>query len=219
MGLRNRRVQAALARYGLTQEHVTRGHQLLRAATLATLTPRSLPKNKSTKLLDEFENLWFPIVRATLANNLPDIGEWLFANLAQTEGLDVVTSVGAFVQRLELLASGDSPFEGRGVDAVALLAERSFDDQVLSDVREILDGLSDFEPSTESSVEADVETAETEMWSWYLEWSTIARTVIKERSLLRALGFLKASRRSGSDDEADDAAPEEDSEEEAQTTA
>ena len=33
------------------------------------------------------------------------------------------------------------------------------------------------------------------MWSWYLEWSTIARTAIKDGSLLRYLGF---GRRRGS---------------------
>jgi hypothetical protein len=29
------------------------------------------------------------------------------------------------------------------------------------------------------------------MWSWSLEWSTIARVAIKERYILRALGFRR----------------------------
>lgn len=35
------------------------------------------------------------------------------------------------------------------------------------------------------------EAAEKSMWSWYLEWSTIARVAIKERYILRALGFRR----------------------------
>lgn len=36
--------------------------------------------------------------------------------------------------------------------------------------------------------------AEDALWSWYLEWSTIARTVITDRRLLRRLGFLRVVR-------------------------
>ena len=32
------------------------------------------------------------------------------------------------------------------------------------------------------------------MWAWYLEWSKIARVAIKNRALLRQLGFLSARR-------------------------
>src|SRR5690606_27889066 len=33
------------------------------------------------------------------------------------------------------------------------------------------------------------ELAAEAMWAWYLEWSAIARAAIKNRTLLRALGF------------------------------
>ncbi len=45
-------------------------------------------------------------------------------------------------------------------------------------------------PDVTGAVEAR-EAATAEMWSWYLEWSQIARTVIKNRRLLRSLGFLR----------------------------
>jgi hypothetical protein len=38
------------------------------------------------------------------------------------------------------------------------------------------------------------EAAEAELWAWYLEWSTIARTVVTNRRHLRALGFLQNAR-------------------------
>ena len=42
------------------------------------------------------------------------------------------------------------------------------------------------------------------MWAWYLEWSQIARVAIKQRSLLKELGFL-TTRRGGEDDGEGDA--------------
>ena len=38
-------------------------------------------------------------------------------------------------------------------------------------------------------VRAAREEAEGEMWAWYLEWSTIARTTISDGRLLQRLGF------------------------------
>ncbi|HEY3498416.1 MAG TPA: hypothetical protein VGK73_27170 [Polyangiaceae bacterium] len=46
--------------------------------------------------------------------------------------------------------------------------------------------------------------AESELWSWYLEWSQIARGVVAERQLLRELGFLKTVRSSGESDAEDE---------------
>jgi hypothetical protein len=40
-------------------------------------------------------------------------------------------------------------------------------------------------------VAEDFEQAETDLWAWYLEWSEIARTAIKQKQLLRALGFRR----------------------------
>ncbi len=51
------------------------------------------------------------------------------------------------------------------------------------------------------------EEAETAMWSWYLEWSTIARTVINNRRHLRELGFLQPSRSREDEPEPEPTAP------------
>ena len=42
-----------------------------------------------------------------------------------------------------------------------------------------------------------VEDAEKRLWSWYLEWSVIARAAIRDRRLLRSLGFLRVVRKAG----------------------
>jgi hypothetical protein len=43
------------------------------------------------------------------------------------------------------------------------------------------------------------------MWAWYLEWSTIARTVIQNRRNLRRMGFLNNRSPVDELDEPDDA--------------
>ncbi len=53
--------------------------------------------------------------------------------------------------------------------------------------------------------QAELDQAEAAMWGWYLEWSKIARIAIKQRVLLKELGFL--STRSGGDDEGSDGPP------------
>jgi hypothetical protein len=41
------------------------------------------------------------------------------------------------------------------------------------------------------------------LWSWYLEWSGIARVAIKDRRVLRMLGFLR-TRAAASEEDADE---------------
>jgi hypothetical protein len=38
------------------------------------------------------------------------------------------------------------------------------------------------------------------MWSWYLEWSTLARVAISDRRLLRSLGFRRSARADGGEE-------------------
>jgi hypothetical protein len=58
------------------------------------------------------------------------------------------------------------------------------------------------EPTPEQQQEA-----EDALWSWYLEWSEIARVAIHDRRALRSLGFLKPERRSDEDEETETPAP------------
>jgi len=47
---------------------------------------------------------------------------------------------------------------------------------------------------TEEESQDDLLRRETEMWDYYLQWSAIARVAIRDRRLLRSLGFLKLRR-------------------------
>lgn len=44
-------------------------------------------------------------------------------------------------------------------------------------------------------------TAEERLWNWYLEWSAIARVAIRDRRILRSLGFLRTVKKANGEEE------------------
>ncbi|MBK8254493.1 MAG: hypothetical protein IPK82_17725 [Polyangiaceae bacterium] len=114
----------------------------------------------------------------------------------------MVLSVGTFLQRFDNLEKPEDkggPKGGGGKAAKKKLQERGISAEVLNAAKAIIDKLGGIQtpeidlPDLEQE-QADLTAAENAMWAWYREWSDIARTVIKQRSLLRLLGFLQTNR-------------------------
>ena len=208
LGLRHPKIAAAMAKHGFTDEELTEGWRRLRAITRSRLDtvgggPQSIYVDSATlATLDEWENKWFPITKATLKHNAPKVHEWMFLNLAQAEGVEVIITVGTFVERWDQV---DKPkdkggFGTVGKDAKNLLVKRGLTADVIDEARKLLQALASVAETPVASTPAgsaaavpaeSYEEAEKALWAWYLEWSEIARTVIKDRRLLRAMGFLK----------------------------
>lgn len=217
LGLRNARVAAALRAHGFTNDDLAEGWTLLRAVGKTKLDAepeQPVLDADALQRLDEWENKWFPITSATLSRRAPEVAKWFFKNLSQTEGPAVILSVGTFLERFGKLDKPESkggPKAG-GKAAKEKLLERGLTADVLQEAQALLDKLGGFSgpipdlPDLEEE-EAQLTGAEDAMWAWYLEWSQIARTSIKQRGLLRRLGFLQGGRGGGADDEAAD--PEE----------
>ena len=191
MGLSNRRAAWRLAAHGMMPADVDRGWQLLRELTRGRLDLSALPTEPDPKLLlvlDAWENQWFPIVGASLRTRFPAVYAFVFNNLTQTDGAEVILSVGTLLERIDALGT-----LAQGAEARALLVQRGLTEPVLADARRLLADLGTFDGSfdpTRSVSEADELARETALWDWYLEWSTIARAVVDDRTALRALGFL-----------------------------
>lgn len=191
-GLTQQRVAATLSGHGFAQGDWDEGWDLLRRASGAWLVraPRPAPNPDALARLDAWENRWFPIAKATLLRRNPALHDQIFHNLSQTTGAEVAVSVSTFVTRVRDLAN-----QPDGSEALTLLALRGITEHVLAEADQLLqtfgtlgnDGI-DAEPP--ESVEARHQ-AEEALWSWYLEWSSIARTAIRDRRQLRALGFLR----------------------------
>jgi hypothetical protein len=209
LGLRNPKIAEVLMAHGFSDEDLQEGWELLRQVTrtrlalvpsAATMDPTLLQR------LDEWENRWFRIAAATLKRRAPKVYASMFLNLVQTEGAAVIVSVGTFVERYDLLsAPADKGGMGTaGKEAKKLLEKRGMKAEVIGEARDLLKRLGAVEtakPAKDAPPEEDYSKAETELWAWYLEWSDIARTAIKDRRQLRQLGFLKTTKRGGSVEE------------------
>jgi hypothetical protein len=187
MGLRILAVAMALRAHGFSEEELDRGFALLKKLVVGRLGVKPIEAvAKPVAWLDAWENKWFPIVQAVLNTHFPSARDVVFLNLSQTSGPPVVLTVGTLLDRIEV-----QPEEVR-----ALLATRGLTPEVIADARSQIAVFGDITKEDESTVidEAADEAAEAELWAWYLEWSTIARTIITNRRYLRALGFLRNSK-------------------------
>jgi hypothetical protein len=193
-GLRKPRVARAVAAYGFTQEDWDEGWRLLENAAGGWLTrERPLKVADPTVIgqLDAWENRWFPVAAATLRRRKPAMAEKVFRNLSQTSGVAVTVSVSTFIQRVRQLET-DGP---DGQEALAILRVRGLTDDVLEHADTLLKSfgdvklmLTDIVPDPEEESER-LKQAQHALWAWYLEWSTITRNSVKDRNLLRGLGF------------------------------
>lgn len=208
MGLRNRRVAAALKEHGFGDDDLARGWSLLQELTrnklAVTVAPKSDPR--LTTELDRWENRWFPIADIVLATNSPEAHAMVFKNLSQTDGPEVIVSVGTFLDRLEALPKSreEGGLGATGRSARELLVKRGLDSNVVAEARAWLEKVGKIDPSeldmSGMPSERD-EKLERDLWNWYLEWSGIARIAISDRRLLRTLGFLRGSSSSSQEPE------------------
>jgi hypothetical protein len=205
MGMRTPGVIAALSKHGFTEADLRSGVERLGAVTRTRLKASSITQDPTLiDKLDEFENRWFQIVRATLDHHYPHVSGPFFSNLVQTSGVECAISVGTFIERLAGLEAGT--YGPDGAAARALLAQRGLTDERVAEAKALVDAISAFVDgdSEGQATAAEKEAVERDLWAWYLEWSVIARAVIEDRRMLRALGFRK-NRLGSVEDEVDEA--------------
>jgi hypothetical protein len=195
LGLRNSRIATSLAMHGFTENDMMEGWELLQALGKMRFDTVLLPTDVQTiQALDTWENVWFPIASAALARRYPASHAHLFLNLSQTEGPEVAVSIRTLLDRLDVMSKGEAPYGAEGTKAAELLAARGMTGAVIAEARNMLATLAKVAPplvplSVEEQREQQAE-AERAVWEWYLEWSQVARVAIRQRSLLRQLGFL-----------------------------
>jgi hypothetical protein len=196
LGLRNPRVSSALAPYGFSEADINEGWTLLQALGRGKLSISAIPSTnvEAIQQLDQWENRWFPIAMASLARRYPAVHARLFLNLSQTDGPEVAVSVGTFLERYDELADPNGRYGAEGPKAKELLQTRGLTAEVLDEARLLLEALARVAPSktppSADELKTDLARAEEQLWAWYLEWSQVARTAIRQRVLLRQLGFL-----------------------------
>jgi hypothetical protein len=197
IGMRNARVAAAMAAYGLTDADLQEGWTLLQAVSRDRLG-NGIAKPASSELIDKldvWENRWFPIAVAALERRFPAVSAQVFKNLAQTSGTAVVVSVQTFVERFDQMAASVGSYGPEGAAATAVLAARGLTGAVVDEARALLETVGRIETYPDvTTIEEDqnaLAKAEADLWAWYLEWSSIARIAVKQRVLLKQMGFAQ----------------------------
>lgn len=201
LGARHWKVQRALGGHGWSEGDLVEGWTRLQRLTTDRLDYQSsLVDPRLLGALDRWENRWFPVIEVVLRTHHPKAHEVVFRNLRQTDGAEVVVSVSTLLGRLDAIARPEA--EGglgeEGVAARAMLEKRGVTAAVLTEARDMLAQIGSLaEPPTQPEPESTeaAKAAEDSLWSWYLEWSAIARVAISDRRLLRSLGFLRRVRR------------------------
>jgi hypothetical protein len=182
LGLRHPQVARALRRRGFTDAELARGYELLQALSAGRLNVAITDAAAHLAELDRWENQNFPIIEAVIKRHFPELHAAIFLNLSQTTGPELVVFVKMLLERLD--AQPEAVREK--------LAERGVTADVLGEARELLQTIASIAPDHTDQIDSEADAAaEKALWDWYLEWSTIVRTDITNRRLLRYLGFLK----------------------------
>ncbi len=190
-GLSQPKALRALKGAGFAPADLDEGWRLLRALRPVDFeAPPEREAPRTLEQLDAWENHWFPIAKATLAHRFPSIHDELFLNVHQTTGLDVLNSVEVFLERV----SGLEQRQDKDAKAArTLLTERGLNRTVIHAARALLDQIQHIPtaPPEPPDTKEALEAREAALWSWYLEWSAIARVKLQDKTALRGLGFLR----------------------------
>jgi hypothetical protein len=185
LGMRHPPISRAMRKRGFTDAEMQKGFELLYNLSAGRYGQTDIEAlSKPLLALDAWENLNYPIILAVLRHHYPAAYEVVFHKLSMTEGTDLIPSVNTLLVRLA----------AQPAEVHELLATRGVTPEVIAEARGYLTTLSSVVPTDDDYVDTEAdEAAEKALWDWYLEWSTIARSVIKKRRHLRVLGFLQRS--------------------------
>jgi len=200
LGLRKQKIAETLAAHGFSDDDMAEGWQLMQGLTrtrLGIIAGIAAASPGLVQKVDAWENKWFPIAESALKRHQPALHAWMFRNLTQTEGAAALLSVGTFIERHDALtkppSKGGPDDSTIGEAAKKLLTKRGITKEVIDEARALLEEAGTLEESVPQPAELDYTAAEAALWSWYLEWSTIARSAITSRKLLRELGFRQTT--------------------------
>ena len=152
----------------------------------------------SVEFVDSRDEKFFRILKATLKHNYPEQAAYVLrGDLGPSTGMDAVLSMEIALDRLDDLQNGAERKATRKQDheALALLATRKIDANLLQDLRKHVKIAKTARPVTMADVtpgpDPNVERVKAliSLRALYQEWSEIAKAVIKRRDLLIRMGL------------------------------
>lgn len=199
----NPTIRAILERRGYTDAYHDKGWELLLKASGYKRAPAAPVQSRPEAAaaiaeLDQWDEPHFRIARAALGE-FPDQRDFVFENLDPQTGAGAVVSITTFLDRLDHLENGKDRKATRKIDhaALAKLAERGISDAERTRLRGLLKtAIASPEPQAQApkappAQNDDARAVKLALWTFYSEWSEIAKADIKRRDYLIQLGLAK----------------------------
>lgn len=199
LAVHDRKIAGYLAERGFSEADRMEGWELFDRATGRHVSMRPIPSSGVTKELlariDAWENIWFDVASAALTRQFPEMRARLFLNISKSSGPAVIVSVKTLLDRIDELATDDNE---RARGALALLEQRGLNEAIRGEARAMLleATAAPMDPQLPESPDAEQarQQAVEEMWAWYKDWATTARTVIRSKALRIKMGVSQARR-------------------------
>lgn len=204
LGLRHPEVQEQLAPYGLTEETIDHGWELVVAIGRARRGHAPEPsRRESRRVYDELDALkraWFPVVRGVLRAHFPAEKGEVTATLSR-ERAALPFMMAHFLARMRDMEHGAPPFGPAGPELRRLLATRGFTAEIEETISQTLDQWRNgpelpLRPDTREAALKAEEQAVAELWTFYLDWSAVASRHITESDRRRWLGLSSLVKKS-----------------------
>ncbi len=196
-------IRSILRAHGFTADEQKLGWTLLHAVSgftdEAKVETTDVRVRDAINTLDAWDEDGFRIVRAGLTRLHPAQKEFVLANLGPSVGTGAVVGVKTLLARLDALEKGPERKGTRKEDHAALetLAARGIDAKErarLADLVHTAQSATETEAPDEEGKAAREEAyvkALVALRVWYVDWSEMARSVVKRRDYLIRLGLAK----------------------------
>lgn len=217
-------LRAILNQCGYSDEEHQLGWRLLHtvagfAPGRQALGPDADPAVRAAVLeLDAWDEPHFARVDAMLARRYPEQRDFVFNNLKAAQGVGAVLTVATFLGRLDALEKGEGRKASHKEDlaALALLDARGIGKAERHRLRKLVEVAQQGTEAATLPVVDDTareahEAALMELYLWYKDWSTSARSAIRRRDHLIRLGLAKRKARKEGGEDAGDGGVESDS--------
>jgi hypothetical protein len=213
----NTDIRKRMNAHGYTQEDHLEGWRLLEQVSNIRKAGSALAHVAATDALtelDQWDELGFHKAHAALVYRFPVQAQFVFEDLAPTQGPAAILGVITFLDRLDQLESGVGRDATKDADkqALELLAKRGIDGAERARLRALVT-VAQSEPQTPAQVTTAKEIVDARttslgaLYAWYSEWTEIAREVITKRADRISLGIAKRRTAESGSDDADPEAP------------
>lgn len=204
----SRAIRRFLGKAGYTESDHREGWDLLHASS--GFTSGGPPELEDTRVrdairaLDAWDEDGFRIIRASLGRHFPAQAKFVLEGIAPGVGPASVVAVETLLARLDQLEKGRPSTAKDDKAAIALLEARGINQKERQKLRDLLVEAKHAQPVEPSTDEHADYAPLAALHTWHLEWSEVARAVVRRRDYLIRLGLASQGEGEHAETDADE---------------